>query len=175
MTPVFGHGIGLSVPQIATLMSSGLIGGLLMQWPLGKNLRSFRPAHGFIVLTFLTAPVALAMVPLVKSGFSALIIGIILYGGINFALYPLALAHTNDYLSAEQVVPAAAGMILAIPWAPVWGPAGRSDDGGGGAGRALHLHRRGDADCSVPSPWRARRCGGRSQNHSKGGLSRCRA
>ena len=108
MTPVFGHGMGLSVPQIATLMSSGLIGGLLMQWPLGKTSDRGDRRTVFIVLTFLMALVALAMVPLAKSGFSALIIGIILYGGINFALYPLALAHTNDYLSAEQVVPAAA-------------------------------------------------------------------
>ena len=97
-------------------MSSGLIGGLLMQWPLGKTSDLFDRRTVFILLTFLLAVVALAMVPLVKTGFNALIVGIVIYGGINFALYPLALAHTNDYLSAEQVVPAAAGMILAYSW-----------------------------------------------------------
>ena len=122
MTPVFGHGVGLSVPQIATLMSSGLIGGLLMQWPLGKTSDLFDRRTVFILLTFLLALVALAMVPLVKTGFNALIVGIVIYGGINFALYPLALAHTNDYLSAEQVVPAAAGMILAYSLGASIGP-----------------------------------------------------
>lgn len=113
MTPVFDHGIGLSVPQIATLMASGLIGGLLMQWPLAKTSNLFDRRTEFIVLTFLKALVALAMMPLTKSGFSALIIGIILYRVNNFALYPLPFAKTNDYLSAEQVLPAAASMILA--------------------------------------------------------------
>ena len=93
-----------------------------MQWPLGKTSDLFDRRTVFILLTFLLALVALAMVPLVKTGFNALIVGIVIYGGINFALYPLALAHTNDYLSAEQVVPAAAGMILAYSLGASIGP-----------------------------------------------------
>ncbi|MEC8851059.1 MAG: MFS transporter [Pseudomonadota bacterium] len=175
MTPVFGHGVGLSVPQIATLMSSGLIGGLLMQWPLGKTSDLFDRRTVFILLTFLLALVALAMVPLVKTGFNALIVGIVIYGGINFALYPLALAHTNDYLSAKQVVPAAAGMILAYSLGASIGPflAGQTMAAVGPEG--LFIYTAAVMHCSVPSRCCAQFCGGRSPNHGRGVLSRCRA
>ena len=52
--------------RIATLMSSGLIGGLLMQWPLGKT--DLFDRRTVFLPTFLPALVALAMVPLVKTG-----------------------------------------------------------------------------------------------------------
>lgn len=57
---------------------TGLIGGLLMQWPLGKTSDLFDRRTVFILLTFLLVVVALAMVPLVKTGFNALIVSIVI-------------------------------------------------------------------------------------------------
>ncbi|MEC8117479.1 MAG: hypothetical protein VX124_08930, partial [Pseudomonadota bacterium] len=97
------------------------------------------------------------------------------YGGINFALYPLALAHTNDYLSAEQVVPAAAGMILAYSLGASIGPflAGQTMATVGPEG--LFIYTAAVMHCSVPSRCCAQFYGGRSPNHGRGVLSRCRA
>jgi MFS family permease len=122
MTPVFGRGIGLSLSQIATLMTSGLIGGLLMQWPIGKTSDIFDRRSVFIALVFALACTAVLLTQITSLGYSALVVGIVIYGGMNFALYPLALAHTNDFLDADDVVPASAGMILAYSIGASLGP-----------------------------------------------------
>ena len=122
MTPVFGRSIGLSIPEIATLMTSGLIGGLLMQWPIGKTSDIFDRRSVFTVLVFALAITAIGLSQIGPFGHRALVIGIVVYGGMNFALYPLALAHTNDHLDARDVVPASAGMILAYSIGASLGP-----------------------------------------------------
>ena len=37
----------------------------------------------------------------------------IVFGGLSSALYPLAVAYTNDYLEPENLVPAAGGLVMA--------------------------------------------------------------
>ena len=122
MTPVFGRGIGLSLSYIATLMTSGLIGGLLMQWPIGKTSDIFDRQSVFIALVFALACTAVLLTQITSLGNSALMVGIVIYGGMNFALYPLALAHTKGVLGAGDVVPASAGMILAYSIGASLGP-----------------------------------------------------
>ena len=89
-----------------------------MQWPLGKTSDLFDRRTVFILPTFLLALVVLAMVPLVKTGFNALIVGIVSTAGLTSRSIH-GRVYTNDYLSAEQVVPAAAGMDLGLLLAPV--------------------------------------------------------
>ena len=45
-----------------------------------------------------------------------------IYSGIIFAVYPLSVAHANDYLEVDDLVPASAGLIMAMAIGATVGP-----------------------------------------------------
>jgi MFS family permease len=50
--------------------------------------------------------------------------GLAIFGGVAFALYPLAIAHANDYLEPRDVVGATGGLLLAYSVGATFGPLG---------------------------------------------------
>ncbi len=44
------------------------------------------------------------------------------YSGIAFAIYPLSVAHANDFLTPDDLVPASAGLIMAMAIGATVGP-----------------------------------------------------
>ena len=47
---------------------------------------------------------------------------ITVYGGIAFAIYPLSMARANDFLDPDDLVPASAGLIMAMALGATIGP-----------------------------------------------------
>ena len=47
---------------------------------------------------------------------------ITVYGGIAFAIYPLSMARANDFLDPDDLVPAGAGLIIAMAFGATIGP-----------------------------------------------------
>ena len=45
-----------------------------------------------------------------------------LFGGLSFTLYPLAVAYTNDYVEADDLVPASGGLMIAYGAGAAAGP-----------------------------------------------------
>ena len=58
----------------------------------------------------------LCLIMSLMSGFSfwTLLSLTTVYSGIAFAIYPLSVAHANDFLAPDDLVPASAGLIMAI-------------------------------------------------------------
>lgn len=49
-----------------------------------------------------------------------------LFGGVSFTLYPLAVAHANDYIEPADLVPASGGLLLAYSIGSAIDPLGAS-------------------------------------------------
>lgn len=113
MGPVFASGIGLSELNIALFISLTVIGGALLQWPVGMlsdrlDRRSVLTATALLggsvalLMHYLLAPYPGNVVPLV-GGF--------IFGAFAFSLYALSVAHVNDRLEAGQALDGARGLL----------------------------------------------------------------
>jgi len=114
MGAIFGAGIGMSVLAISIFMGVALVGGLVMQWPIGWasdrfDRRSVLLAVLIVITTVCLIEFALARVPHPTRW---LLIFTALFGGGAATIYPLAVAHAFDYVESDKMVPASAGMLL---------------------------------------------------------------
>lgn len=122
MGPVFGQRIGLEESGIALLMSVTILGGVLLQWPIG-HLSDRIDRRSVLILTSLaTAIAATGISVIVTLGFSGLVASSFLYGGLMFALYSISVAHTTDHLEARQVLGATSGLLLVYGVGAFCGP-----------------------------------------------------
>ncbi len=117
---VYAREVGLSVSDTAWFMTIVILGGVALQWPLGRL--SDRFDRRLVIITALGGTVA-ASFGLAATGPSGggLILAA-LFGGLSFALYPLCVAHTNDHLSADQRVGASGGLVLVYSLGSACGP-----------------------------------------------------
>lgn len=103
MGPVYASRTGYGNDWIALFMSAGILGGALLQWPLGVlSDRGDRRTALAVAASF----AALCAVPLLWGhlGETAAIAAITLFGGFAFAIYPIVVAHLVDHLSGEEIV-----------------------------------------------------------------------
>lgn len=120
--PMYAHLMGLNTHQISTFMSALIFGALVFQWPIGKFSDYFDRRK---VILFITIAATLVSAMLCLGGqFNnvSLYILISLFGGCSYTLYPLAVAYTNDYLAPNQMVPGAAGLLMANGLGTTAGP-----------------------------------------------------
>ena len=122
MGAVYAEALGLSVAQISYFMGLALLGGILLQWPIGFLSDAFDRRTVLAVVTFLTAGTAIAAVPLAMTSVTGLFVIVTLFGGLYLPMYSLCLAHTNDYLDAQQMVAASGGMVLVFGIGASLGP-----------------------------------------------------
>ncbi|MBX6321302.1 MAG: MFS transporter [Rhodospirillaceae bacterium] len=117
MAPLFGHDIGLSVFGVSVLMGVTVLGGLTLQWPIGRlSDKLDRRTVLLFVLIGVTlvclAQYGQAFLPLHAPALHALSA---LYGGFSATIYPIAVSHAFDYVDKSRMVAASSGMLLA--WA----------------------------------------------------------
>jgi MFS family permease len=113
MGAVYASRLGMRVSEISLFIAVLLIGGMLLQWPLGKlsdhmDRRTVIAGSAFAALIF---AVASALVG--TSGGIAYLLLALLFGGSCFPLLALYLALTNDQLEADQAVGASSTLLLA--------------------------------------------------------------
>ena len=120
--PVFAQDIGLSVAQTSTFMACVILGGLLLQWPVGRL--SDRVDRRWVLIGVALAT-SLGCMGIVWTSASA---GIWLfamgafYGGFSFTVYSLSSAHTNDFADRDQLVQTASGLLIAYGLGASSGP-----------------------------------------------------
>lgn len=122
MAPVFGQRLGFSDGGIALLMGATILGGVVLQWPIG-HLSDRHDRRSILILTSLAmALVSVVITHIVVTAHPGLSIGTFVYGGLMFALYSISVAHTNDHLSAGQVLEATRSLLLVYGVGAMCGP-----------------------------------------------------
>lgn len=118
---VYAQSIGLSLTQTSAFMASGIMGGLLLQWPLGRL--SDRIDRRW-VLAGAALGTAAASVAIILAGNRSpqLFAATVLFGSFCFTLYSLSASHTNDLAPAGQLVHVAGGLLLAFGIGASLGP-----------------------------------------------------
>ncbi len=109
LAAVFAHDVGLSDSAVAAFMAAAILGGALFQWPVGHYSDSHDRRLVLLWVCLLGAGVA--GLGYLLSGFSAaaLVPLALLFGGLIFAVYGLAVAHVNDVIDSTRLVEFAGG------------------------------------------------------------------
>ena len=91
--PIYGKDMNLSVTAISIMMATGILGGALFQWPLGRL--SDRIDRRRVILAAMTAGIAVSIWILVAPP-RYLPHLVFIFGGCVLPLYSLSLAHAAD-------------------------------------------------------------------------------
>ena len=118
---VFARGIGFDIAGTALFMSVTILGGIALQWPLGR-FSDILDRRKVIVGTMAATMVICLLIVAMAAGYHAMLAAGALFGGTSFALYPLCVAHTNDHLQPEQRVGASGALVLAYSLGAAVGP-----------------------------------------------------
>ncbi|MGN6583552.1 MAG: MFS transporter [Rhizobiaceae bacterium] len=122
VAPVYGELIGFSVTQVVTFMSAGIVGGVVMQYPLG--LLSDRWDRRWVIMATATGAMLSAFAIMLFAGQDALrnFVLILAFGSFAMPLYALSVAHANDFAREDQYVKLAAGLLFFYSVGAVIGP-----------------------------------------------------
>jgi MFS family permease len=123
MGAVYASEVGLSVGEISLFMGLALVGGVLLQWPIGRLSDAFDRRQVIVAASLLAAFLAFAAallgdeVPRLP-----LFVLVSLFGGVLLPMYSLCIAYTNDYLRPDQMVDASGTLVLVGGLGACFGP-----------------------------------------------------
>ncbi|WCJ63417.1 MFS transporter [Agrobacterium tumefaciens] len=112
MGPIYAEQIGMSVTAIATFMSAGIIGGVVLQYPLG--VYSDRYDRRIIILATTAGSVIVGLFLAFFAGTDewSNIIGVFVFGAFALPLYSLSSAHGNDHAREGEHAMMSAGLLF---------------------------------------------------------------
>lgn len=112
MGPIYIQNSGFGLETVAAFMSLVIIGGAVLQYPLGLLSDKYDRRHVLIaiavcgaassLLLSISAPLGIAMV--LSAGF--------LYGSFAMSHYSMAVAHANDFADKEDFVEVSSGLLF---------------------------------------------------------------
>ena len=120
--PVFAAERGLTIPQVSTFMASIVLGGMVLQFPIGRLSDRLDRRSILILVTLATAACAFGIVWTTREPGWAMFFVAAAYGGFAFTVYPIASAQVNDRADPELRVQVAAGLLVAYGIGSVAGP-----------------------------------------------------
>ena len=119
---LFAQKAGLDVAATSKFMGAAIIGGLVLQYPIGKLSDRMDRRLVMAGVALLTALICFLM--MIESSYSGrgLLVMAMTFGGLSFTLYPLAVAYTNDYTDVDDIVPMAGGLMMSYGIGAAIGP-----------------------------------------------------
>lgn len=121
--PVYAGQIGLSLKGISTFMAVAILGGVVLQFPIGRLSDRFDRRTVLTVTALLAGAAAAAAGPAAAAGQTGAVLALFfLLGGLSLPIYSLSVAHINDFLRPEQLVGASSAVLLANGAGAVLGP-----------------------------------------------------
>ena len=120
--PVFAQGHDLPISQVTIFMGAFVMGGTLSQWPLGRYSDKVDRRLVIMFCAVGTVCTALALTfaswPHPLTGFGLAV----LHGAFMVPIYPLLLAHANDYAPNDELVEVSGGLLLIYASGAALGP-----------------------------------------------------
>jgi MFS family permease len=124
--PVFCHDIGFSVEDLSIVMSATILGGLLLQWPVGVLSDRFDRTYMLSALCLAVALMSSVLGLIEKNSFFTFLVFMILFGGLIFTIYPVSIARAHDLFDADDIVPASSVLLLCYCIGGTLGPVAAS-------------------------------------------------
>tara|TARA_R110000782_G_C14790431_1_gene410851 strand:- start:323 stop:1558 length:1236 start_codon:yes stop_codon:yes gene_type:complete len=122
MSPLFAYQAGLTTSAVAAFMSATIIGGALLQWPVGLYSDKHDRRKILAIISF--AATLFAIISAFTNQFSMPIMLTVMffYGGLYFAVYPLSVALTNDQAKEGDFVNLTGSLLLVYGVGSTIGP-----------------------------------------------------
>ena len=112
MGAVFAQRVGMSEAGVASFMSATIVGGAMLQWPVGQL--SDRRDRRLVLAAVCASAALLAALAFVAEGYAAPLLAVVafFYGGLAFTVYGLSVAHVNDLLEPARILEATGSLLL---------------------------------------------------------------
>ena len=121
MASVWGAKEALTIAQIAAFGAALYVGGLALQYPVGW-LSDRVDRRALIMWMSAIGAVVMLVATLVRLPFAAHLVVALLLGGTINPLYSLLIAHTNDFLTREEMPSASSRLIFLNGFGAIFGP-----------------------------------------------------
>ncbi len=122
LAAIYAGRVGLDLKGTASFMTIVILGGVALQWPLGRLSDRFDRRLVIIGCFAATLLVSLALAT-APGGILLFVLGAA-FGGLAFALYPLCVAYVNDRLASHERVAASGQLVLLYSAGAALGPMG---------------------------------------------------
>lgn len=121
--PVYAGQLGFDRAGVSSFMVATILGGALLQWPLGRLSDRVDRRIGLALACAAAAGLALLAVP--GAGWGALAIHALFFGfgGLAFSIYPMAVAHLLDTLPGDDLLAGCSSLLLVHGIGAAIGPA----------------------------------------------------
>ncbi|MDO8697734.1 MAG: MFS transporter [Pseudomonas sp.] len=120
MAPVYASLSGFDASGVGLLMSGTILGGALLQWPIGHY--SDRHDRRQVLLWVVLLAVVVALLMTLLSAGPWLLAAMFIWGGLAFAIYPLAVAQMVDQLHSDEILAGSSGLLMVNGIGSVCGP-----------------------------------------------------
>ena len=122
MGAVFANGMNLTVAEVSWFMMAFGLGGMFLQWPMGRLSDSIDRRKVIVGATAVSTVAAGSAIFAGQHSALVLIAMMAVYGALSVPLYSLFIAHTNDHLESRQRVAASGGLVMVGGLGAVLGP-----------------------------------------------------
>jgi MFS family permease len=113
MGAVFAKEIGLSIGDVSVFMAAAILGGMALQFPIGRLSDKFDRRTVLISASLATGLAALAVIWATGQTVAILFAAVAFYGAVGFTIYPLSASQVNDLAAPDRLVQVAAGLLIA--------------------------------------------------------------
>lgn len=110
MAPLYASKLGYSFSDVGLLMSVTIIGGALLQIPIGRFSDTRDRRNVLVCVTALAAIMCMA-IPFAQDK-TMMLVMFFLWGGLSFSLYPLGVAQLLDQLHPDEVISGSTDMLV---------------------------------------------------------------
>lgn len=118
--------LGLPSKEVALLIATTFLGGLIFQWPIGYLSDLFDRRITIAAVLLLSTFVAIGFIYLLDTNKASIDLTLVflslLFGGFSYTLYSLFIALANDYLEPKHLVAASGGLIAFHAIGAMFGP-----------------------------------------------------
>lgn len=119
--PVLFSNIYHDNSKVSSLMFFLIIGGMLLQYPVGKLSDIFDRRLVVIIISLCVMVTSLLATFLLKNYLASLIL-ITVFGGLTFTIYPISISYACDTLDAKDIVAGIQGLLLSYSIGATVGP-----------------------------------------------------
>jgi MFS family permease len=120
--PVYARHSGFDVQGTASFMAAAMVGGAVMQFPFGWLSDHAGRRATLAIMSALAVAASLLGLWADGHGAAMKLVASFLVGGFVFTLYAISAARTNDLVTSQNRVAAAAGLVLLFGLGSILGP-----------------------------------------------------